>query len=71
MTVPLPSPLRLALNHQTAMIKGTATEYLKWLRLALNHQTAMIKGTATEYLKWLRLALNHQTAMIRIPRRPK
>ena len=37
--------LRLALNHQTAMILDAINQFVELLRLALNHQTAMIRSS--------------------------
>jgi hypothetical protein len=41
--------LRLALNHQTAMLSAMSCRRREPLRLALNHQTAML---GTEIRSW-------------------
>ena len=60
-------PLRLALNHQTAIMQSCRVTYPALLRLALNHQTAIIDDVASSRAIQLRLALNHQTAIIILP----
>jgi hypothetical protein len=59
-----PNQLRLALNHQAAIIGAPIRLCRCPLRLALNHQAAIIFHAIASGGQVLRLALNHQAAII-------